>query len=305
MNSDETTRLPGKAPEAGEKPGRFPVFSGKRIFWIGLVLALVAVLWFWALPTLRYSYANWYLSSAKRFNIEEATKNGIVYIPVNSQRFAIPKEYVGGVSSSHDGSVSSIYLRFILPELERYDPNNPRHKYEFSAARGGGHGGQLQFFLRERSVPRSPDMLGGLYQRNVVKQLDSPSPKQKVTRRAPEADDPEGLEIYSTPNYQFTWPNGVPDNKPHWTAGKDIYVLRDGEKVLYYAECVRVIPEVRSPGCKVDVEFSDEVRGEYDFGRPHIKDWKRIHEHLTRLVRGWMLPIQPSPASPQSSSITR
>lgn len=283
------------------------VFSGKRIFWVGFVLALVAVLWFWALPTLRYSYATWYLSSAKRFNIEEATKNGIVHIPVNSQRFAIPKEYVGGVSTSHDGSVSSIYLRFVLPELERYDPNNPRHKYEFSATRGGGKRNKLHFTFGARPpVPAGyPGLYQSLYQRMVVEYLDSTNPKQKMTKREPEADDPEGLEIYSTPNYQSTWPNGVPDNKPHWHAGKDIYVLRDGEKVLYLAECDRVIPGVWSPGCEVDVDFADDVRGQYDFGRPHIKDWKRIHEHLTGLVRGWMLPIQPSPASPQSSSTTR
>lgn len=276
------------------------VFSGKRIFWIGLVLALAAVLWFWALPTLRYSYATWYLSSAKRFNIEEATKNGIVYIPVNSQRFAIPKEYVGGVSTSHDGSVSSIYLRFVSPELERYDPNNPRHTYEFSATRGGGKRNKLNFNFGDS--PTAP--IQQLYQRNVVNELDSTYPNQKVTKRAPEADDPEGLEIYSTPNYQSTWPNGIPDNKPHWNAGKDIYILRDGEKILYFARCDRVIPDV-SPGCRVFVDFADDVRGQYDFGRPHIKDWKRIHEHLTGLVHGWILPTQPSPASPQSSSITR
>lgn len=269
------------------------IFSGKKAFWIGVVLALVAVLWFWALPIFRYSYATWYLSSAKRFNIEEATKNGIVYIPINSQRFAIPKEYVGGVSTSHDGSVSSIYLRFILPELERYDPNNPRHTYEFSATRGGGQRNKLHFTFGDS--PTAP--IQQLYQRNVVKQLDSTYPNQKVTKRPPEADDPEGLEIYSTPSFV--------DNAGDWRSGTDIYVLRNGERILYFARCDRTIPGVWFPGCKVNVDFADDVRGQYDFGRPYIKDWKRIHEHLTGLVRGWLLPIHPSPASSQSSSTTR
>jgi len=267
--------------------------TGKKLFWSVFALALTATLWFVVPPIYRIAYAFWHLSSAKRFNIEEATKDGIVYIPVNSQRFAIPKEYVGGVSTSHDGSVSSIYLRFVLPELERYDPNNSRHKYEFSATRGGGQRNKLHFTFGDS--PTAP--IQRLYQIDVVKKLDSTYPNQKVTRRAPEADDPEGLEIYSTPNYQFTWPNGVPDNKPHWTAGKDIYVQRNGEKILYFAECDRVIPGEFFPGCTVNVDFADDVRGAYDFGRPHIKNWKYIHEHLTGLVHSWMQPPTVTPAS--------
>jgi len=271
--------------------------TGKKLFWSVFALALTAALWFVVPPIYRIAYAFWHLSSAKRFNIEEATKDGIVYIPIESQRFAIPKEYVGGVSTSHDGSPFSISLRFVLPDLQRYDPNNPHHRYQFST--GGGWKNQL-FFNFGASPPVSagyPGLYQSLYQHTVVEYLDSTNPKQKMTRREPEADEPEGLEIYSTPNYQFTWPNGMPDNKLHWTAGKDIYVQRDGEKIRYLAECDRVIPGVWSPKCEVKVEFANDVDGRYVFAREHFKHWKRIHEHLTGLVHSWMQ----SPAVPPAS----
>ena len=224
-----------------------------------------------------------------KFDIKSATRDGFVHLAIEGHRFKIPQRYVSGVTTWQDGSVASVNVRLVLPGLEPYDPNNKQHQYEFSPYVGGGWRNKLYLSFGQPH----PSNLDTLYNGFVVGFANS-APGIRVTPRLPESDDPEGVEIYSSPNKQES-----PDQNGRiwWRPGQDHFVVRDGSHTTFYARCYRQVPD-QFPDCKGYADFGPDLNAEYEYGRPHfVRDWKHIHEHITGLIRSWMEPDLPNSQS--------
>lgn len=251
---------------------------GKKIFWAALSVAVAADLWLVALPIYRYATTVEQVSNPKPFNFEAATHDGMVHVPLSSQRFAIPKKFVGAgsIGTLNNGSVSAIGMSLALPSMEHYEADTCVC------------GRENELFL-DFGVTLTTSMQQQ-YLLEVEKNFDSTEPTRRVTRREPEADDPDELEIYSTPSFTY-----LSDKRLKWWPGKDFYILRNGEKILYFARCSRTTPDRPITAavtfeCEAYLDFGNNIRGHYFFARTHIKNWKYIHEHLTGLVHSWMQP---------------
>lgn len=226
------------------------------------------------------------------FNMETATRGGFVYVNIEGHHFKIPKEYVTGVTTSGDGSAAHVQVRLVLPELEPYDPENKRHRYEFSPYVGGGRRNKLYLSFGQRSASD----LDTLFTANITDFANSAA-SIRVAPRTPDRGDPLGLEVYSSPNTQ-----SVPDRNGRvwWQPGKDHYVIRDTDHIAFYARCYREVPD-KDAGCEVFADFGPDINANYDYGRSHfVQDWKHIHEHVVGLIRSWMQPDRPAsaPTSP-------